>query len=185
MAADLYRIVEATAADIPALVEFGRAQFIYTFGPLYSPQDLEHFLTEEYVPEVYEQFIADEAYTIFMAMGKDDKIKGHVITGRCGLALENCGFDASYKETCREIKRMYVIPETFGTGLADLLLTTGLKFLKEQGFGDRTFLGVYTENHRAINFYKRHKFKQIGEHGFVVGDHVDRDYICHWQPDAE
>ena len=39
------------------------------------------------------------------------------------------------------------------------------------------YLGVYTDNTIAINFYRKHGFKKIGEYNYFVGPHIDREHI--------
>jgi len=44
---------------------------------------------------------------------------------------------------------------------------------------DVTWLGVWEHNQRAINFYTAFGFKKFGEHGFLLGDNVQRDWLMH------
>jgi len=39
------------------------------------------------------------------------------------------------------------------------------------------WLGVWEENQRAINFYKRNGFKEFGKHSFIVGDDEQTDLM--------
>ena len=87
----------------------------------------------------------------------------------------------NYASTSAEIKRMYVHPTTFGTGLSDILIKKIIEWMQEKGYCDNIFLGVYSDNLRAQKFYNRYGFEKIGEYGFVVGDVVDREFICHWK----
>jgi ribosomal protein S18 acetylase RimI-like enzyme len=42
---------------------------------------------------------------------------------------------------------------------------------------DILWLGVWENNHKALGFYARSGFREVGEHVFRIGDQVDRDLI--------
>ncbi|WLT29980.1 N-acetyltransferase [Geothrix sp. PMB-07] len=42
---------------------------------------------------------------------------------------------------------------------------------------DEIWLGVWENNHRALAFYRRWGFQEVGEHVFKIGEQVDRDLI--------
>jgi ribosomal protein S18 acetylase RimI-like enzyme len=179
---DDHRIEVATANDIPALIAFGKQEFARAFGHLYTAADLESYLQEAYCTEIYVTWINSKDDCIYIAFSGDHAIAGYVLGGLCSLPLENCGFDDKYASTCREVKRMYIHPSAFGSGLSDILLLKILKWLQsDKEYSPRIYLGVYSENGRAIKFYNRHHFEKVGEYGFVVGDLVDREFICHWK----
>ena len=47
-----------------------------------------------------------------------------------------------------------------------------------QGWGaDQVWLGVWEHNAKALAFYARWGFREVGEHHFTIGDQVDRDLI--------
>ena len=41
----------------------------------------------------------------------------------------------------------------------------------------RLLLGVYAKNHRALRFYERNRFRQVGVRTFTVGGLVCDDFI--------
>lgn len=182
MSAISYRIRQATLDDQDRLIEFGRTEFTRTFGHLYRPEDLEAYLSEGYDPSLYEKWLTHNQFRLFLAAETDsNRIVGYVLCGLCTLPLENCGFDSTYSEGCREVKRLYLHPDYFGSNLSSALLKVSLDWLVAEGFANKVYLGVYSENPRAIRFYQKHGFEQIGEYGFVVGDQIDREFICHWK----
>lgn len=178
----MFSIKEACLGDVEELVSFGAAQFTQTFGHLYKPEDLKKYLDEAYKVQIFTSWLQNNEFRIFISCDDSLKLRGYVLCGPCSLPLENCGFDQEYINSSREVKRLYIAPDAFGTGLSDALLTSAMHWLQSQGFGDRIFLGVYSENPRAIRFYQKHHFKQIGEYDFVVGDAIDKEFICHWEP---
>lgn len=175
-------IVNATKNDIGQLISFGREEFTRTFGHLYDPKDLADYLVEGYQTSLYEHWIESDDYHIFAAFNDEGALVGYSLVSPCGLPLEKCGHDIAYAATCGEIKRMYIHPSTFGTGLANELMMTSLNWLKGRNYGDRIYLGVFSENFRAQKFYHKHGFEKVGEYGFEVGDHIDREFIFKLKP---
>jgi ribosomal protein S18 acetylase RimI-like enzyme len=41
----------------------------------------------------------------------------------------------------------------------------------------RIWLGVWEENYRAVNFYKKHGFEPFGTHSFEFGSRMDTDVL--------
>ena len=39
------------------------------------------------------------------------------------------------------------------------------------------YLGVYSDNKIAIQFYQKHGFQKIGEYDYYVGPHIDHEHI--------
>lgn len=180
-------IRRAVVNDAESLIAFGKAEFSRTFGHLYTKQDLEAYLSEGYDPTLYNTWLTEEKYRIFIAFRdeQESSVVGYVLCGPCTLPLENCGFAVNYATTCREIKRLYIHPSCFGSNLSLTLLQFALEWLSSEGFAENIYLGVYSENPRAIRFYSKHGFEQIGEYGFVVGETVDREFIFHWRGSIE
>jgi ribosomal protein S18 acetylase RimI-like enzyme len=172
---------EATEDDISSLITFGRQEFERTFSHLYPTEDLQIFLEENYNENVYESWLKDDDNIILIAYNDNNEILGSIVTGKNTLPLQHCGYDDSFTSDAWEIKRLYVHPSTFGLGLGGLLLKKSFEWLNSRGHYANIFLGVYSENHRALKFYAKHNFEKIGEHGFVVGKRIDNDFICHWK----
>lgn len=75
-----------------------------------------------------------------------------------------------------EIQRLYVDKHFHGKGLAHKLMEECLKILKEYD-SDMAWLGVWEANPRAIAFYKKFNFKEVGDHVFPLGIDPQRDII--------
>ena len=42
---------------------------------------------------------------------------------------------------------------------------------------DHLYVGVYSENFRAQELYRRYGFEKVGEYRFMVGNHADLEWI--------
>lgn len=75
-----------------------------------------------------------------------------------------------------EILRLYVAREYHGKGVAHELMRACVQQLAEHQ-SDVVWLGVWERNPRAIAFYKKFGFTEVGEHGFRVGSDLQRDVV--------
>lgn len=75
-----------------------------------------------------------------------------------------------------EIQRLYVLQDWHGRGLAQTLMNACLAEMEKQG-RNVVWLGVWEHNPRAISFYKKFGFAEVGEHVFPLGDDQQRDII--------
>jgi ribosomal protein S18 acetylase RimI-like enzyme len=75
-----------------------------------------------------------------------------------------------------EILRFYVDEPWHGTGLAQALMTAIVERAAASDC-DALWLGVWEHNPRAIRFYGRQGFVEVGEQPFVLGSDPQRDLV--------
>lgn len=75
-----------------------------------------------------------------------------------------------------EIQRLYVLNEWHGKGVAQELMSACLEAMKEHG-SDVAWLGVWERNPRAISFYKKLGFAEVGDQVFSLGSEAHRDIV--------
>lgn len=75
-----------------------------------------------------------------------------------------------------EIQRFYLLQEFHGTGVAATLMAACLAALRKRGSGV-AWLGVWEENPRAIAFYRKQGFAEVGRKVFMVGTDPQRDLV--------
>jgi ribosomal protein S18 acetylase RimI-like enzyme len=75
-----------------------------------------------------------------------------------------------------EIRRIYASSSHIGKGVGRELMQTSLAEARQRGC-DCVWLGVWEKNPRAIDFYKRWGFVEVGTHIFTVGDDPQTDFI--------
>lgn len=79
-------------------------------------------------------------------------------------------------ESPGEISRLYVDSHWHGKGLAQDLMLACLECLGERNC-DVVWLGVWENNPKAIAFYTKLGFNEIGSHEFMLGNDCQRDLI--------
>jgi diamine N-acetyltransferase len=75
-----------------------------------------------------------------------------------------------------EVQRLYVAGEWHGKGIAQELMNAGIEAMRRHG-SDVVWLGVWEHNPRAIAFYKKIGFMEVGDHVFPLGSDLQRDIV--------
>jgi diamine N-acetyltransferase len=156
---------EARLEDAAALAAFAERSFADTFGAQNNPADMAAYLAASFSPAIQAAEIADTATIILLAVrnptGSSD------IAGYAHLVAEGADM---------QMKRLYVKPEWKGRGLAARLLKRIVEECRRHG-AQRLWLTVWTENPRAIAFYKKAGFRICGSEVFMVGDDAQTDHV--------
>jgi ribosomal protein S18 acetylase RimI-like enzyme len=75
-----------------------------------------------------------------------------------------------------EIVRLYVLPESIGHGIGARLMQECIDTATSRGF-ETLWLGVWERNGRAIQFYQKWGFEEVGSHIFQLGSDAQTDLI--------
>jgi diamine N-acetyltransferase len=75
-----------------------------------------------------------------------------------------------------EIQRLYVANDWHGKGVAQGLMTACMEAMTTHGT-DVVWLGVWERNPRAIAFYRKFGFVEVGDHVFPLGSDPQRDIV--------
>ena len=169
----------ATAADAAELSAFAARVFVETFAKDNTPDDMEAYLRSSFTVELQAQEIAEPDAIVLLAFASDEhgseqgseqgsRLSGYAHFGRTPKPASVAD------DTAVELKRFYISHEWQGRGLANSLMQQ----VKDRAwsFGARTlWLGVWEHNARAISFYRKHGFREVGSHAFVLGRDRQRD----------
>jgi ribosomal protein S18 acetylase RimI-like enzyme len=94
------------------------------------------------------------------------------------VAYLKLNFDKSqtHKADSLEIERIYVLREYKGRGIGKQLLGKAIE-ITENAKLKNICLGVWEKNTEAIAFYRKHGFKAIGNHLFILGKDAQVDIL--------
>lgn len=162
-------IRRAGPADADALVAVGLQTFAETFQHLYSPEDFAAYVAEAYAHQRIVADLADPAKAMWL-VEVDGRAIGYALAGPCGLPHP----DAT--PACGELKRIYFTRDGQGAGLGKALFWIVMDWLQSAGPRD-VWIGVWSENHRALRFYDHQGFEKAGEYDFSVGQAIDLEFI--------
>jgi len=167
----------AVPRDAAALAQFGARAFAETFAHSTSAENLAAFLAGTYSAERQRAELLDPG--IYVAVAEDD----HATGALAGYVLLRAAPAPScvHGPAPVELARIYTDSAFVGRGLGHALLEHARAEARRRGF--RTlWLGVWEHNARALAFYGRHGFRDVGSHVFRVGADAQTDRLMACAP---
>lgn len=157
------RIRRAEAADAGALALIGAATFLETFAGILNGRDIVEHCRVQHAPSIYGGWLADPAVAVWLAETQTPPAPvGYALIAPSKLPLDDVS------ETDLELKRIYLLSRFHGGGVGRELMNHAIAEARARG-ARRLLLGVYAGNQRALAFYARNGFYQVGERLFEVG----------------
>jgi GNAT superfamily N-acetyltransferase len=163
-------IRRADPADAAALAELATRIFIDTYGAYNNEDDLAAYLAETYSASLQEKEIADPDIVTLIAE-EDGQLAAFAQVRR--QPPPECVTEA----VSVEIWRFYVDRSWHGRGLAQRLMAGAFDAARELGTEKRVWLGVWERNPRAIAFYEKCGFKDVGPKSFLIGEDLQTDRV--------
>jgi diamine N-acetyltransferase len=155
--------------DAVLLSELGAKTFYDTFAKDNTPENIKLHLESSFSAEIQFKELS-QSDTIFLIAENDDSPIGYA-----QLMID--GREESLKGVkTLEIRRIYVSQEYIGAGIGKELMSACIVEARQRGC-DSIWLGVWEKNPRAIHFYKKFGFAEVGTHIFPVGDDPQTDLI--------
>ncbi|HXH15290.1 MAG TPA: GNAT family N-acetyltransferase [Sphingomonas sp.] len=145
-----------------------KRSFTETFGTLYRPEDLATFLDQAFGAAGLPAQLSDPTYKIRVATA-DGRIVGFAKTGPVA-------FPGDWSATAVELYQLYVLGDQHGAGIGPALMDWAIATARGDGRTEM-ILSVFVDNARAIRFYQRYGFVEIGRYVFMVGEQPDDDRI--------
>lgn len=158
----------ARPEDAPRLAAFATQSFTDTYRDLDDAQDIADYCAEHFQPPVLAGVIADPACTTLLAWVGDalagyaivrDKLPPPCVTG-----------------PAVQLWRLYLGQGFIGQKLGARLMQAAQHEARRRGAAT-LWLGVYDRNVRAVEFYRRFGFSQVGASEFLFGGQVYVDPI--------
>jgi ribosomal protein S18 acetylase RimI-like enzyme len=165
-----YTLRPAASHDAEALAELAARLFRDTFGRQNTPEDMALYLAESFSGELQADEIVDPLMHTVIACDERGAMIGYA---QLREQPPDIPLDA---EKPIELARIYVDGGWLGRGVAGALVDA-LDAEARRREGDVLWLGVWERNPRAIAFYRKCGFAQIGQQNFVVGTDVQRDLV--------
>lgn len=159
---------DAQAADAGALAALAERAFRDAFGAANSGSDMDEHCAENFSVERQLAEIVDPGMSTFVVVDA-----ALIAYGQLRWAAAPASVAATRPV---EIYRLYVDRPWHGQGIAPMLMEALLERARE-GKADAVWLGVWEHNPRAISFYRKAGFREIGEHCFMLGNDAQRDII--------
>ena len=163
-----WSIREAGIADVKALALVGAATFLETFAEVHTAGEITAHCEAEHDTSTYEAFFQTGSDVWLIETVTTGAPVGYAVLTEPDLPSQQLGD--------LELKRIYTLSRLHGSGAGLALLNASIARAEERG-AHRLLLGVFSENPRAIAFYRKAGFERIGEHQFFVGETAYVDWI--------
>ena len=159
----------AEATDAARLAALAERTFRAAFGPQNTRENMDAHCANAYGEAIQASEIADPRIETFIC--EDNFVLA-------GYAQLRWGAAPACVQALQpaEIQRIYVDPHWHGKGVAQALMAQ-MFVAAELGGADQIWLGVWEKNPRAMAFYRKFGFNQVGQHPFRLGEDVQNDWI--------
>lgn len=168
-------IRRGVAGDAAMLAALGRRTFVDTFAADNTPEDMAAYLTHAYGVEqqAAELALPDAVFLIAEAEGG---AAGYVYLRQAPLPAHITDPAPGQPGPSIEIARFYVDAPWHGKGIAHALMEAALDEAARRG-ARTVWLGVWERNARAIAFYTKRGFHDIGVQPFKLGSDLQHDRV--------
>ena len=163
--------------DAPALAAFAARLFRETYAPTHPATDIEAYVAHSFGADVQRAELGEPG-AVTLALVPDGAMGRLTADSLLAYAQLRTGTTAPGVDArpTMEIARFYVDRRWHGRGLAPALMRAALGVAHAQE-ARVTWLGVWSENARAIAFYRRMGFAIVGTQTFRFGSIVDTDHV--------
>jgi ribosomal protein S18 acetylase RimI-like enzyme len=162
-------IKKVTLQDIDQLQQISRQTFFETFSAGNTEENMKKYLEEGFSAEKLTAELNNPNSEFYFAE-LDNTVIGYVKLnfGESQTELKD--------DKALEIERIYVLKEFHGKKVGQLLYEKAMQ-LARQSNAEYVWLGVWEENPRAINFYKKNGFVEFDKHIFKLGSDEQTDIM--------
>jgi diamine N-acetyltransferase len=164
-----YTIQLATSDDAERLSAFAIAQFIATYADQNNPADSQAHVNSTLTPEILKQGLLDEKARTLLVIRDAQLLAYAQIRFRDKHALVT-------QHDAVELQRFYVAHSEHGNGLAHTLMREAQQHALTL-CGQYLWLSAWERNPRAMAFYLKLGFIDMGVTDFYVGSDRQTDHI--------
>jgi diamine N-acetyltransferase len=163
------QITQVTLNDLPQLQQISRETFYETFSPKNTEENMRKYMDVALTVQQLTAELNDPNAAFYFAT-LNDTVIGYLKLnfGQSQTELKD--------DNAMEIERIYVAKEFLGKKVGQLLYDHAIQIARKKN-AVYVWLGVWEENQRAINFYKKNGFVEFDKHLFKLGDDEQTDIM--------
>lgn len=159
----------ATLADVATLRHLGATTFRETYRPISDPREVDEYAEEHFTAARVEAWFAQPcARTLIASVGDVAVGYAHVRSAEVPACVSD--------RKAVELSRLYLLAAAQGAGVGGALIDAAIAAAIELG-GRTVWLGAYDRNVKALAFYARRGFVQVGTHAFEFGGQIYADPV--------
>ncbi|UQD56578.1 GNAT family N-acetyltransferase [Flavobacterium sp. K5-23] len=170
---NIIEIKKASLSDLDLLRTISINTFIETFSDVNSVENMDNYVRDNFNTEQLTSELLNPDSHFYLATIENETLGYLKLNfGKAQTEIIN--------EQAMEIHRIYVLQEFHGKKLGPLFMEQALLIANQKNV-DYIWLGVWEENHRALNFYKKNGFVEFDSHVFTLGDDQQTDLLMKLQ----
>ena len=159
----------ATVDDVDVLCRLGAATFRETYRAISDPGEVDEYADTHFsAAKVAAWFSRPCARTLLACVGESPVGYAHVRSAKVPACVAD--------RKAVELSRLYLLASAQGSGVGGALIAAALADVVALG-GRTVWLGAYDKNVKALAFYARRGFVQVGTHEFEFGGQVYADPV--------
>lgn len=169
-----HRIRTATGDDAGRLAALAAVTFPLACPPGSSPADISAHLANTLSESNFRAYLADPDVTV-LVIDADGDLRGYsLLVARPTQDPDVASVLGELPST--ELSKCYVHPDHHGLGAAAELMHASIGAAAAGG-ARGLWLGVNSQNARAIRFYEKSGFERVGTKSFQLGSTVEHDFV--------
>jgi ribosomal protein S18 acetylase RimI-like enzyme len=165
----------ASATDAECIAALAIQVWLDTYASEGIRKTIAHYVLSEFTTEAFTRAIANPSSRLLVA-----EVQDHLV----GYTVVNLNTPCPAPGgSSVELATLYVQRHFSGIGIGSSLLSSGRSIAREVTGNASLWLTVNARNERAISFYKRHGFAQVGTTHFEFGNERHLNHVL-LSPDA-
>lgn len=162
-------IRKATLSDLETIKILSVQTFKETFSSVNTPENIANYVTKSFNNKQLTTELNNANSQFYVAYSNAEPV-GYLKINFGDAQTENIN------ENALEVHRIYVLQTFHGKNIGQLLLDE-VKKIAQRTHIDYIWLGVWEENHRALQFYTKNGFVVFDKHVFVMGNDEQTDLL--------
>lgn len=162
-------IKKATISDLEIIQEISIQTFTETFADVNSAENMKNYVHDNFNSAKVASEINNRESAFYIASLENETV------GYLKLNFGNAQTEIVNKQAI-EIHRIYVSKAFLGKKIGQLLLDEAIKIARQSG-ANYLWLGVWEENYRALQFYRKNGFVKFDKHVFILGKEEQTDLL--------
>ena len=163
------KIAQVDFADLAQLREISISTFVDSFGQENAPENMERYINKSFNHERLSAELSNLESTFYFVR-LENEVAGYLKINWGEAQTEQIADNAL------EIERIYVRQLHQGKEIGKALMNQALDVARKRE-KSIIWLGVWDQNYKAIDFYRRIGFEEFGSHPFYLGSELQTDLL--------
>ena len=167
-------IIKTSKKDAEQLRELAVTTFRESHGHSATKDDIDDYINAKFTLESIEAELSDEA-NVFHSIYVNEELAGY------SKIIYNTAYEKLTQRNSTKLERLYVLKKFHDLKIGKQLMDFNRNLARENAQSGM-WLYVWTENHRAVRFYKNYGFQQIAETDFQISSrHSNPNWILNFE----